>query len=169
MWSTTNLWYPLLPRLHQNDHRLVVHEFNLHLWYYRNISMSFVSNMPAQSNHWYAALICSHFIQTLPISDITSANQEQYHQVLPSSFVATKADLANDMFKVKRLEDEFCFKYTSVIGMLIFSMNTFVYLYFTIRKLAKFMIRPGASITLLLPIYSATFDVKSTPWWHHHL
>jgi hypothetical protein len=47
------------------------------------------------------------------------------------------------MSEVKHLEDEFGFKYASVIGMSILSMNTFVYLHFAIRKLAKFMIRPG--------------------------
>ena len=71
----------------------------------------------------YAALICSRFIPTLPISNITPADQERYFQVLPSGFVATKVDLADDMFEVKRLEDEFGFKHASVIGMLIFSMN----------------------------------------------
>jgi hypothetical protein len=91
----------------------------------------------------YAALICTRFIPTLPISSVTPADCEKYRQVLPSGFVATKQDMANDMFEVKRLEDEFGFKYASVIGMFIFSMNTFVYLHFAIRKLAKFMIRPG--------------------------
>jgi hypothetical protein len=91
----------------------------------------------------YAALICSRFIPTLPISDITPEDRERYRQVLPSGFVATKQDLANDMFEVKRLEDEFGFKYASVVGMLIFAMNTFFYLHFAIRKVAKFMTRPG--------------------------
>jgi hypothetical protein len=63
--------------------------------------------------------------------------------VLPSGFVATKQDLANDMFEVKRLKDEFGFKYASIVGMLIFAMNTFVYLHFAIQKVAKFMMRPG--------------------------
>jgi hypothetical protein len=92
----------------------------------------------------YAALTCSRFIPTLPISDITPEDRVRYCQVLPSSFVATKQDLANDMFQVKRLEDEFGFKYyASVVGMLIFAMNTFVHLHFAIRKVAKFMMRPG--------------------------
>jgi hypothetical protein len=33
---------------------------------------------------------------------------------LPTAFVATKHDMANDMFEVKRLEDEFGFKYGSM-------------------------------------------------------
>jgi hypothetical protein len=91
----------------------------------------------------YAALICNRFIPTLPIATITDADRERYRSVLPFGFIATKQDLADDMLEVKRLEDEFGFKYASVIGMLIFSMNTFVSLHFAIRKLAKFMTRPG--------------------------
>jgi hypothetical protein len=99
------------------------------------------STSPCQGD--YAALICTRFIPTLPISAITPEDREKYRQVLPSGFVATKKDMANDMLEVKRLEDEFVFKYASVIGMLIYSMNTFFYLHFSIRKLAKFMVRPG--------------------------
>jgi hypothetical protein len=47
------------------------------------------------------------------------------------------------MFEVRALSDEFGFRYNSVIGMLIFLMNTFIYLHFPISKLAKFMVRPG--------------------------
>jgi hypothetical protein len=91
----------------------------------------------------YAALICTRFIPTLPVSAMTPEDREKYRQVLPSGFVATKKDMANDMLEVKRLEDEFGFKHASVIGMLIYSMNTFFHLHFSIRKLAKFMARPG--------------------------
>jgi hypothetical protein len=91
----------------------------------------------------YAALICHRFIPTLPIATITPEDCEQCRQVLPHGFIATKKDLAKDMSEVKELEDEFGFKYTSVIGMFIFSMYTFVSLHFAIRKLAKFMVRPG--------------------------
>jgi hypothetical protein len=91
----------------------------------------------------YAALMCNRFIPTLPIATITDADRERYRSVLPSGFIATKQDLADDMLEVKRLEDEFGFKYASVIGMLIFLMNAFVSLHFAIRKLAKFMTRPG--------------------------
>ncbi len=91
----------------------------------------------------YAALTCTRFIPTLPIATITDADRERYRSVLPFGFIATKEDQANDMLEVQRLEDEYGFKYASVIGMFIFSMNTFTSLHFAIRKLAKFMIRPG--------------------------
>jgi hypothetical protein len=91
----------------------------------------------------YAALICHRYIPTLPIATITPEDCERYRQVLPHGFIATTQDLSKDMSEVKQLEDEFGFKYASVIGMFIFSMNTFVSLHFAIRKLAKFMVRPG--------------------------
>ena len=49
------------------------------------------------------------------------------------------------MFKeVKQLEDEFGFKYASVIGIFVLSMNlVLVYHHYAIWKLAKFLIRPG--------------------------
>lgn len=52
-----------------------------------------------------AALICTRFIPTLPISDIKPTNRERYRQVLPPGFIATKEDLASVMFEVKLLED----------------------------------------------------------------
>ena len=91
----------------------------------------------------YAALICNRFIPSLTIDSVTPEDCETYKRPLPNDFIATKEDQANDMFEVKRLADEFGFKYSSVVGMLIFSMNTFIYLHFGIRKLAKFNTRPG--------------------------
>jgi transposase InsO family protein len=91
----------------------------------------------------YAALICNRFIPSLPIDTATPEDCETYKRPLPDGFIATKEDQAKDMFEVKRLADEFGFKYSSVVGMLIFSMNTFIYLHFGIRKLAKFNTRPG--------------------------
>jgi hypothetical protein len=91
----------------------------------------------------YGALICNRFIPSLPIDTITPEDCETYKRPLPDGFIATKEDQAKDMFEVKRLADEFGFKYSSVVGMLIFSMNTFIYLHFGVRKLAKFNTRPG--------------------------
>jgi hypothetical protein len=91
----------------------------------------------------YAALICTRFLPTFPISTVTNEDRDKYHRPLPSEFVATREDLANDMFEVRALSDEFGFRYNSVVGMLIFLMNTFIYLHLSISKLAKFMVRPG--------------------------
>jgi hypothetical protein len=90
-----------------------------------------------------AALTCTRFTPTLPIATIADADRERHRSVLPLGFIATKMDLADDdMLEVKRLENEFGFKHASVIGVLTFSMNTFVSLHFAVRKLAKFMTRP---------------------------
>jgi hypothetical protein len=94
-----------------------------------------------QSRH--AALTCTRFTPTLPIATIADEDRERHRSVLPFGFIAKKKDLATDMLEVKRLEDEHGFKHASVIGMLIFSMNTFTSVHFAIRKLAKFMTRPG--------------------------
>jgi hypothetical protein len=91
----------------------------------------------------YAALICNRFIPTLPLDTVTLEEFEQYERPLPDRFVATIEDQAKDMFQVKRLAEEFGYQYSSVIGMLIFAMNTFVYLHFGISKLAKFNTCPG--------------------------
>jgi hypothetical protein len=94
-----------------------------------------------QSRH--AVLTCHQFMPALPIATITPEDCERCRQVLPHGFIATKKDLAKDMLEVKELEDEFGFKHAPVIGMFMFSMNTFVSLHFVIRKPAKFMVRPG--------------------------
>jgi hypothetical protein len=91
----------------------------------------------------YAALICNRFIPSLTIDTVTPEDCEIHKRPLPNGFVATKEDQAKDMFEVKRLADEFGFKCSSVVGMLIFSVNTFICLHFGIRKLAKFNTRPG--------------------------
>jgi hypothetical protein len=94
-----------------------------------------------QSRH--AALACNRFIPSLPITAATPEDCEKCKRPLPNEFIATTVDQANDMFEVKRLADEFGFQHSSVVGMLIFSMNTFTCLHFSIRKLAKFNTRPG--------------------------
>jgi hypothetical protein len=92
----------------------------------------------------------------LPAATITDADHERHRSVLPFGFIATKQDLADDMLEVKRLEDEFGFKHASVIGMLMFLMNTFVSLCFAIRKLTKFMTHASPSM-------------QHTHQWHHLL
>jgi hypothetical protein len=42
-----------------------------------------------------------------------------YKRPLSNDFIATKEDQAKDVFEVKRLADEFGFKYSSVAGMLM--------------------------------------------------
>ena len=44
---------------------------------------------------------------------------------------------------MRKLQEEFGFEYSSVIGMLIYLMNTGYYLHFAISKLGKFNALPG--------------------------
>jgi hypothetical protein len=94
-----------------------------------------------QSRH--AALTCNRFLPSLPITAATPEDCEKHKRPLPNEFIATTVDQANDVFEVKRLADEFGFQHSSIVGMLIFAMNTFAHLHFSIRKLAKFNTRPG--------------------------
>jgi hypothetical protein len=90
-----------------------------------------------------AALICNRFIHSLTIDTVTPEDCEMCKRPLPNDFIATKEDQAKDMFEDKQLADEFGFKHSSDVGMLIFSMNAFICLHFGIQKLAKFNTRPG--------------------------
>ena len=62
---------------------------------------------------------------------------------LPHDFVATKEDKSTSYIDVLQLQEEFGFEYPSVIGMLIYLMNTAFALHFPISKLAKFNSLPG--------------------------
>ena len=55
---------------------------------------------------------------------ISKEEKEQYSSPLPSEFVASVKDKSQDLFAVKSLEATYGFQYSSVVGMLIFLMNT---------------------------------------------
>ena len=82
-------------------------------------------------------------LPTLSIDKITKEEKEKYTSPLPSEFVASIKDKSQDLFAVKSLEATYGFQYSSVVGMLIFLMNTTTELQFAIRKLAKFNALPG--------------------------
>ena len=91
----------------------------------------------------YIALILSRFLPTLPIDTITQEDKDKYMSPLPNEFVPSTKDKSNDLLEVKTLESKFGFQYSSVVGMLIFLMNTTTELQYAIRKLAKFNALPG--------------------------
>ena len=62
---------------------------------------------------------------------------------LPSGWEPKKNDCAKDEQEVKSLNKEFNFEYPSVIGSLIYLLNTRPDLTFAVTKLAKFMKMPG--------------------------
>ena len=53
-------------------------------------------------------------------------------------FVATKKDCSPDIETVQKLQEKFGFEYASVIGMLIYLLNTVYFLHFVISKLGNF-------------------------------
>ena len=91
----------------------------------------------------YISLICSSFLPHKGIDEVTDAECKKYAAPLPYGFVATKEDRSENMLEVEKLQEEFKFEYASVIGMLIYLMNTAFTLHFAITKLGKFNARPG--------------------------
>jgi hypothetical protein len=91
----------------------------------------------------YCASICTKFLPTYSVSDISDQDALKYASMLPSEFVFTKQDNSASYFELRDLEDEYGFRYPVAIGCLIWILNTYPRLQFPIRKLAKFMRLPG--------------------------
>ena len=91
----------------------------------------------------YMALISSHFLPQHPTMQISEADKHMYASPLRASFVPSKRDQSPDYLTVKELEQEYGFKYSCKVGMLIYLMNTAMTLQYAIRKLAKFNALPG--------------------------
>ena len=74
-----------------------------------------------------------------------------------------KKDCATNLLEVQQLEQIYGFQYFSVIGMLIFLLNTATVLQYAIRKLAHFNALPGkkhfkALINLLFRVQTHNHD-----------
>ena len=91
----------------------------------------------------YIALIISRFLPGIDINTLSDFQVRKYSAPLPYDFVASRQDCSPDKEAVKNLQEEFGFEYPSVIGMLIYLMNTAYYLHFAISKLGKFNNLPG--------------------------
>ena len=91
----------------------------------------------------YIALIVSRFLPSLGVEDVTDSERKKYSAPLPYDFVANKDDRSDTYLQVIALQEEFRFEYASVIGMLIYLMNTAFLLHFPISKLGKFNSLPG--------------------------
>ena len=89
------------------------------------------------------ALIASSFLPQFATSNIATAEKTKYQSPLPATFIPSKQDQSANYLKVKELEEEFGFQYSSAIGMLIFLINTTSVLQYAIHKLAKFTALPG--------------------------
>ena len=91
----------------------------------------------------YAALIASRHLPPVAISDITDAKKAHFAAPLPVSATFTKEDCSENYCEVLKLEREFGFEYAAAVGSLIYLINTFIKLNFAVRKLARFMQKPG--------------------------
>ena len=91
----------------------------------------------------YIALICNRFLPQKGVEGVTDAERKKYAAPLPYDFVATKEDRSKTYVEVLQLQEEYGFEYASVIGMLIYLMNTAFILHFAITKLGKFNALPG--------------------------
>ena len=91
----------------------------------------------------YMALILSRFLPQHRTMQISDTDKYMYASPLPASFVPSKKDQSPDYLTMKELEQEYGFKYSSAVGMLIYLMNTAMTLQYAIRKLAKFNALPG--------------------------
>ena len=91
----------------------------------------------------YIAVICNRFLPNLGVMNVTDAERQKFSAPLPHDFVASKEDRSKNFLEVQELQEEFGFEYPSVVGMLIYLMNTAFALHFPISKLAKFNSLPG--------------------------
>ena len=91
----------------------------------------------------YTALICGRFLPSLGVNNVTPSKCKKYAAPLPTDFMATNAERSKNHLEVLELPEEFGFEYASVVGMLIYLMNTTLLLHFAISKLAKLNTLPG--------------------------
>ena len=72
----------------------------------------------------YIALIVSRFLPSLGVEGVTDSERRKYSAPLPYDFIASKDDRSDTYLQVIALQEEFGFEYASVIGMLIYLMNS---------------------------------------------
>ena len=89
------------------------------------------------------ALIASRFLPQAEVTNPSKEDVEKFAAPLPTTFVPTIKDKAENYVLVKENEATFGFQYSSAVGMLIFLWNTAIVLHFGIRNLAKFNTLPG--------------------------
>ena len=70
------------------------------------------------------ALIASRFLPQHNNTNVTKEDKTKHESPLLATFVPPKKDCATDLLEVQQLEQTCCFQYSSVIGMLIFLLNT---------------------------------------------
>jgi hypothetical protein len=91
----------------------------------------------------YMAHMMKRTLPTYSLDVISEADRRRFASTLPTGFVASRDDCSTDKVAVESLSEEFGFKYDSVMGMLIWIINSAFALQFPVRKLAKFNAMPG--------------------------
>jgi hypothetical protein len=109
----------------------------------------------------YAASISARFLPSYDVINPSASDKRKYGAPLPLDFIFTKADQSKDYADVKTLEREMGFGFPVVVGCLLWLLNTYPRLQFSVRKLAKFMRLPGR------PHFTAMLHVLHHIRCHH--
>jgi hypothetical protein len=91
----------------------------------------------------YAASMVARFLPNESITNPTLTDRKKYDSPLPRDFSFTKQHCSEEYNEVLGWEKIYGFEYASVVGCLLWVLNTYARLQFPIRKLAKFMRLPG--------------------------
>ncbi|KAG7340238.1 reverse transcriptase RNA-dependent DNA polymerase [Nitzschia inconspicua] len=127
----------------ETDRRFDVQKLGQAEWYLQSriTQLSDYSIILDQSR--YAALVAGRYLGPVDDSQIPTSVKMKYASPLPNGTIFSKQDCSISYADVITLQEEFGFEYAAAVGSLIYLMNTFIKLTFTIRKLAKFMQKPG--------------------------
>ncbi|KAG7346413.1 hypothetical protein IV203_038386 [Nitzschia inconspicua] len=127
----------------ETDRRFDVQKLGQAEWYLQSriTQLSDYSIILDQSR--YAALVAGRYLGPVDDSQIPTSVKMKYASPLPNGTIFSKQDCSFSYADVITLQEEFGFEYAAAVGSLIYLMNTFIKLTFTIRKLAKFMQKPG--------------------------
>ena len=87
---------------------------------------------------WYMVLIALRFCPQHDNTNVTKEDKTKRESPSPTTFIPTTKDCATNSHELQQLEQIYGFQYSSVIGMLIFLLNTATVLQYAIGKLAQF-------------------------------
>jgi hypothetical protein len=87
----------------------------------------------------YAALVLQKYLNGTSDTAVTAQMRTKYATPTPTTAVFTKKDCSTTYTDVLNIQAEFGFEYAAAVGSLIYLMNTYIRLNYTIRKLARFM------------------------------
>ncbi|KAG7357481.1 hypothetical protein IV203_002169 [Nitzschia inconspicua] len=127
----------------QTERRFDVQKLGQAEWYLQSRITQLADYSIILDQSRYAALVAGRYLSPVNEDQIPTSIKVKYASPLPSGTVFTKQDCSQSYADVMKIQEEFGFEYAAAVGSLIYLMNTFVKLAFAIRKLAKFMQKPG--------------------------